>query len=56
MLTYKEKADELIKNLGILYAIYLAKEVLIVIEDLNVPNEIKDWKDVLEELEWREKL
>jgi hypothetical protein len=50
LLTPVQKAEELIYNLGIENAKYLAQEMLIVLGDYR-ETDIESWKDVLEELE-----
>jgi hypothetical protein len=51
-MTTKEKVEELVTNLGIFNAIYLAEHVLIVLEDYEeVDNNIHEWEEVLELLE-----
>ena len=49
-MTEVEKAEELIYNLGIEHAKYLAEEMLIVLGDYR-ETDIEDWKGVLAELE-----
>jgi hypothetical protein len=54
-MTPQEKVDELVENLGVFNAIYLAEHVLIVLEDYaEVENNINEWKEVLELLEKRQ--
>ena len=49
-MTPKEKAEELVEQLGVLNAIYLVDSILIVIEDYNNLEDINDWKNVRDEL------
>jgi hypothetical protein len=54
-MTPKEKSDELVEDLGVFNAIYLAEHVLIVLEDYKeVDNNIHEWKEVLLLLEKRQ--
>jgi len=54
-MTPQEKAEELIYNLGIYNAIYLAEHTLIVLEDyVEVNNNINEWQEVLELLNSRQ--
>lgn len=54
-MTPQEKVEELIYNLGIYNAIYLAEHVLIVLEDYEqVNNNIHEWQEVLELLKSRQ--
>jgi len=56
-MTPKEKVEELVENLGVLNALYLAEEVLIVLEDYEeVENNIHEWKEVVSLLEKRQSL
>lgn len=57
-MTPQEKVEELIENLGVFNAIYLAEHMLIVLEDYEgideIHNEIQEWKEVLELLKKRQ--
>ena len=54
-MTPQEKVEELIENLGVFNAIYLAEHVLIVLEDYKeVDNNIHEWEEVLALLEKRQ--
>lgn len=54
-MTPQEKVEELVEQLGIFNAIYLAEHVLIVLEDYeSVNNNIQEWQEVLELLEKRQ--
>ncbi len=57
-MTPQEKVEELIENLGVLNAIYLAEHVLIVLEDYEeideIHKEVQEWKEVLALLEKRQ--
>lgn len=54
-MTPKEKSDELVEDLGVFNAIYLAQHVLIVLEDYKeVDNNIHEWEEVLSLLEKRQ--
>jgi hypothetical protein len=57
-MTPQEKVEELIENLGVFNAIYLAEHVLIVLEDyeliVKINDEIQEWKEVLALLEKRQ--
>lgn len=54
-MTPQEKVDELIENLGVSNALYLAGEVLIVLEDYEeVDNNISDWIEVINLIEKRQ--
>ena len=57
-MTPQEKVEELIENLGVFNAIYLAEHMLIVLEDYEgideIHNEIQEWKEVLKLLEKRQ--
>ena len=56
-MTPEEKVEELVENLGVLNALYLAEEVLIVLEDYEeVGNNIHEWKEVVSLLEKRQSL
>ena len=50
-MTPQEKANELVEQIGVPYAIYLVDSILIVIEDYpNNSEDIRDWEEVREEL------
>lgn len=57
-MTPQEKVEELIENLGVFNAIYLAEHMLIVLEDYEgideIHNDIQEWKEVLALLEKRQ--
>lgn len=57
-MTPQEKVEELIENLGVFNAIYLAEHMLIVLEDYagieKIHDEIQEWKEVLLLLEKRQ--
>lgn len=54
-MTPEEKVEELIENLGVPNALYLANEVLIVLGDYEeIENNIHEWKKVVELLEKRQ--
>lgn len=56
-MTPQEKVDELVENLGVFNALYLAEHVLIVLEDYEeVENNIHEWKEVVDLLEKRQSL
>lgn len=53
-MTPEEKVEELVENLGVFNALYLAGEVLIVLEDYEeVENNISEWDEVKKLLEIR---
>ena len=54
-MTPEEKVEELVENLGVYNGLYLAKEVLIVLEDYEeVDNNISDWIEVINLIEKRQ--
>jgi hypothetical protein len=54
-MTPEEKVEELIQNLGVFNALYLAEHVLIVLEDYEeVNNNIHEWDEVRKQLEIRQ--
>jgi hypothetical protein len=54
-MTPEEKVEELIQNLGVFNALYLAEHVLIVLEDYEeVDNNIHEWDEVRKQLEIRQ--
>lgn len=54
-MTPKEKVEELVENLGVFNALYLAKEILIVLEDYEeVENNIHEWTEVRDILQKRQ--
>ena len=54
-MTPEEKVEELIQNLGVFNALYLAEHVLIVLEDYEeVNNNIHEWDEVKKQLEIRQ--
>ena len=54
-MTPQEKVEELIENLGVFNALYLAEHVLIVLEDYEeVENNIHEWDEVRKLLEIRQ--
>jgi hypothetical protein len=56
-MTPEEKVEELVENLGVFNALYLAEEVLIVLEDYEeVGNNIHEWKEVVDLLKKRQSL
>ena len=53
-MTPQEKVEELVENLGVFNALYLAGEMLIVLEDYEeVENNIHEWDEVKKLLEIR---
>jgi hypothetical protein len=56
-MTPEEKVEELVENLGVFNALYLAEHVLIVLEDYEeVNNNIHEWDEVRKQLEIRQQL
>ena len=54
-MTPQEKVEELVENLGVFNALYLAGEVLIVLEDYEpVGNNIDEWTEVRDILQKRQ--
>jgi len=54
-MTPQEKVEELVENLGVFNALYLAEHVLIVLEDYEeVENNIHEWDEVRKLLEIRQ--
>ena len=54
-MTPEEKVEELVENLGVFGALYLAGEILIVLEDYEeVENNIHEWDEVRKQLEIRQ--
>jgi len=54
-MTPQEKVEELVENLGVFNALYLAEHVLIVLEDYEeVNNNIHEWDEVRKQLEIRQ--
>jgi len=54
-MTPQEKVEELVEQLGISNALYLAEHVLIVLEDYEeVNNNIHEWDEVKKQLEIRQ--
>ena len=54
-MTPEEKVEELVENLGVFNALYLAEHVLIVLEDYEeVENNIHEWDEVRKQLEIRQ--
>ena len=54
-MTPEEKVEELVENLGVFNALYLAEHVLIVLEDYEeVNNNIHEWDEVRKQLEIRQ--
>jgi hypothetical protein len=54
-MTIEEKVEELVENLGVFNALYLAEHVLIVLEDYEeVNNNIHEWDEVKKQLEIRQ--
>ena len=54
-MTPQEKVEELVENLGVFNALYLAEEVLIVLEDYEpVQNNIDQWTEVRDILKKRQ--
>ena len=54
-MTPQEKVEELVENLGVFNALYLAGEVLIVLEDYEpVKNNIDEWTEVRDILQKRQ--
>lgn len=54
-MTPQEKVEELVENLGVFNALYLAEHVLIVLEDYEeVENNISEWDEVRKLLEIRQ--
>lgn len=54
-MTPEEKVEELVENLGVFNALYLAEHVLIVLEDYEeVNNNIHEWDEVKKQLEIRQ--
>lgn len=54
-MTPQEKVEELVENLGVFNALYLAEHVLIVLEDYEeVDNNIHEWDEVRKQLEIRQ--
>jgi hypothetical protein len=54
-MTPEEKVEELVENLGVFNALYLAEHVLIVLEDYEeVNNNIHEWNEVRKQLEIRQ--
>jgi hypothetical protein len=54
-MTPEEKVEELVENLGVFNALYLAEHVLIVLEDYaEVDNNIHEWDEVRKQLEIRQ--
>jgi hypothetical protein len=54
-MTPEEKVEELVQNLGVFNALYLAEHVLIVLEDYaEVDNNIHEWDEVRKQLEIRQ--
>ena len=54
-MTPEEKVEELVENLGVFNALYLAEHVLIVLEDYKeVENNIHEWDEVRKQLEIRQ--
>jgi hypothetical protein len=54
-MTPEEKVEELVENLGVFNALYLAEHVLIVLEDYEeVDNNISEWDEVRKLLEIRQ--
>jgi hypothetical protein len=54
-MTPEEKVEELVQNLGVFNALYLAEHVLIVLEDYTeVDNNIHEWDEVRKQLEIRQ--
>ena len=56
-MTPQEKVEELVEQLGISNALYLAEHVLIVLEDYEeVNNKIHEWDEVKKQLEIRHRI
>jgi len=56
-MTPQEKVEELVEQLGISNALYLAEHVLIVLEDYEeVNNNIHEWDEVKKQLEIRHRI
>jgi hypothetical protein len=54
-MTPEEKVEELVENLGVFGALYLAEHMLIVLEDYEeVENNIHEWDEVRKQLEIRQ--
>ena len=54
-MTPQEKVEELVENLGVFNALYLAEQVLIVLEDYEpVENNIDEWTEVRDILQKRQ--
>jgi hypothetical protein len=54
-MTTQEKVEELVENLGVFGALYLAEHMLIVLEDYEeVENNIYEWDEVRKQLEIRQ--
>ena len=54
-MTIEEKVEDLVENLGVFNALYLAEHVLIVLEDYEeVNNNIHEWDEVKKQLEIRQ--
>jgi hypothetical protein len=54
-MTPEEKVEELVENLGVFNALYLAEHMLIVLEDYEeVDNNIHEWDEVRKQLEIRQ--
>jgi hypothetical protein len=54
-MTPQEKVEELVENLGVYNGLYLAEEVLIVLEDYEpFENNINEWEEVRDLLQQKQ--